>query len=53
MIYYALFVLGLEWLSPGYVERVWDLNVLSGLLVGPIPIEELAFAVAFGMYWSG
>lgn len=52
-VYYAVFVLGLEWLSPGYVERVWNLGALSGLLVGPIPLEELIFAAAFGMYWSG
>ncbi len=53
LAYYAAFVIGLEWLSPGYVERVWNLGALSGVLIGPIPIEELAFAVAFGMYWSG
>ncbi len=52
-LYYGLFVLGLEWLSPGYVERVWNLEALSGVLVGAIPLEELAFAFAFGMYWSG
>ncbi len=52
-VYYAVFVLGLEWLSPGYVDRVWNLDALSGVLVGPIPLEELAFALAFGMYWSG
>jgi hypothetical protein len=46
-------VLGLEWLSPGYVERVWNLGALSGLFVGPIPFEELAFASTFGIYWSG
>jgi len=53
LAYYAAFVLGLEWLSPGYVERVWNLADLTGLLIGPIPIEELAFAVVFGAYWSG
>ncbi|TFH48912.1 MAG: hypothetical protein E4H01_05375 [Lysobacterales bacterium] len=52
-IYYAAFVLGLEWLSPGYVQRVWNLDALSGLLMGPVPFEELAFAAVFGMYWSG
>jgi len=51
--YYAVFVLGLEWLSPGYVERVWNLAALSGIRVGPVPLEELAFAAAFGTYWSG
>jgi len=53
LVYYAVFVLGLEWLSPGYVERVWNLADLTGLTIGPIPIEELGFAAAFGAYWSG
>ncbi len=52
-LYYALFVFGLEWLSPGYVEHVWNLDLLSGVLVGPVPLEELGFAFAFGLYWSG
>ncbi len=53
LIYYALFVLGLEWLSPGYIDRVWNLEALSGILVGPLPLEELLFALTFGFYWSG
>ena len=52
VIYYALFVLGLEWISPGYIDKVWNIGALSGLSLGPIPLEELAFAIAFGMYWS-
>jgi len=51
--YYAVFVAGLDWISPGYVERVWNLDALSGNLIGSIPLEELAFAAAFGCYWSG
>ncbi|HUK39307.1 MAG TPA: lycopene cyclase domain-containing protein [Methanomicrobiales archaeon] len=38
---------------PGYVQRVWDLRVLSGASVLGIPLEELAFAFAFGFFWSG
>jgi hypothetical protein len=38
---------------PGYVQRVWDLRVLSGISILGIPIEELAFALAFGFFWSG
>ncbi len=51
--YYAVFLLGLEWSAPGYIERVWNLAALSGLLVLGMPIEELAWAIAFGLYWSG
>lgn len=52
-LYYAAFTLGLEWVAPGYIGRIWNLDALSGILVGPVPIEGLAFAFAFGMYWSG
>lgn len=51
--YYALFLLGLEWTAPGYIERVWNLAALSGWSVAGFPIEELLFAAAFGAYWAG
>jgi len=38
---------------PGYVERVWNLKAISGILVLGIPIEELLFAFVFGFIWSG
>ena len=53
LIYYAVFLAGLEWSAPGYIERVWNLDALSGIAIGFMPIEELLFAIAFGMYWSG
>lgn len=53
LIYYAVFLVGLELTAPGYIERVWNLEALSGIFVGIMPVEELLFAVAFGMYWSG
>lgn len=53
LIYYTVFLVGLELTAPGYIERVWNLKALSGVLVGSMPIEELLFAVSFGMYWSG
>jgi hypothetical protein len=51
--YYILFLLGLEWSAPGYIARVWNLEALSGIRLGFLPLEELLFAVAFGMYWAG
>lgn len=39
-------------LYPGYVERVWNLEAISGLLVLGIPLEELLFALSFGFLWS-
>ncbi len=51
--YYWIFVEGLELLSPGYVERVWNLSDLSGVMVLNAPLEELVFAFTFGLYWAG
>jgi hypothetical protein len=52
-LYYWLFIKGLELLSPGYIELVWNLGALSGAIVFDIPLEELLFAFTFGMYWAG
>ena len=51
--YYAVFMFLLEWSAPGYISRVWNLPALSGVLIAGIPLEELLFGFAFGMYWSG
>lgn len=51
--YYWIFVEGLELLSPGYVERVWNLSDLTGVRILSTPLEELLFALTFGMYWAG
>jgi hypothetical protein len=37
---------------PGYVQQVWNLEAISGILIAGIPIEELMFAFAFGFFWS-
>ncbi|MDL2717688.1 MAG: lycopene cyclase domain-containing protein [Acidobacteriota bacterium] len=50
---YGAFMLGLRWFSPGYIEQVWNLRELSGILIAGIPLEELLFGLAFGMYWTG
>jgi lycopene cyclase-like protein len=51
--YYVVFLAGLEWTAPGYIARVWNLEVLSGLTVADMPLEELLFAITFSAYWSG
>ncbi len=53
LVYYAIFLAGLEWTAPGYIDRVWNLDALSGISIGFMPLEELLFAISFGMYWSG
>ena len=50
---YALFMGLLLFAAPGYVEQVWNLADLTGLVPGGIPIEELAFGFVFGAYWAG
>lgn len=50
---YAVFMLGLRGFAPGYIEQVWNIPALSGVLVYGIPLEELLFGFSFGMYWTG
>ena len=52
LLYYLVFLVGLELTAPGYIRRVWNLAALSGVRVSGFPLEELLFAVAFGAYWS-
>lgn len=51
--YYAVFMFGLVITAPGYIEQVWNLPDLSGILLFGIPLEELLFGFAFGVFWSG
>jgi len=53
LLYYSILLQGLRFLSPGYIERVWNLPDLTGIKPFGMPIEELLFALCFGMYWSG
>lgn len=50
--YYTIFLLGMEWSAPGYIERVWNIRALLGVTLVGMPVEELMFAGAFGAYWS-
>ncbi len=50
-LYYVYF-LTLIAMSPDYVERIWNLKALSGILITGIPLEELLFAIMLGFYWS-
>ena len=53
LLLYAIFMLLLILFVPGYIEKVWNLPDLSGVLFGGIPPEELAFCFSFGLYWAG
>lgn len=49
---YFFYFLTLIAISPGYVEQVWNLKAISGILIVGIPLEELLFAFSFGFIWS-
>lgn len=51
--YYAVFLWALELTVPGYIERVWNMDALTGISILALPLEEILFAFTFGMYWSG
>ena len=53
LLLYGVFMLFLIMFAPGYIEQVWNLSAISGVLLGGIPVEELAFGFAFGLYWAG
>lgn len=50
--FYFLYFLTLTIVYPGYVESVWNLAAISGVLILGIPLEELMFAFALGFLWS-
>lgn len=49
---YFLYFLSLIAMYPGYVEQVWNLKAISGILIVGVPLEELLFAASFGFLWS-
>lgn len=53
LVLYILWVGGLEVFAPGYIDAVWNLGNLSGIVMVTIPLEEYLFAFSFGMYWAG
>src|SRR3989344_7537966 len=52
IVLYFVYFLTLIAVYPGYVEQVWRLDVISGILIVGIPLEELMFAFSFGFLWS-
>jgi hypothetical protein len=52
LILYYLYFQTLIAMFPGYVQRVWNMGAISGIMITGVPVEELIFAGAFGFYWS-
>ena len=49
---YFFYFLTLIIMFPGYVQQVWNLQAVSGILIIGIPLEELLYAFSFGFMWS-
>ena len=49
---YFVFFLFINLIFPGFVESVWNLSAISGILIVGVPLEELLYAFTFGMMWS-
>lgn len=49
---YFIYFQSLIYIFPGYVEEVWNLSAISGILILGVPFEELMFAFALGFLWS-
>lgn len=52
-IFYALYFLVLVVIAPNYVQEVWNLEAVSGMMIGFLPLEELLFALGLGFLWTG
>jgi len=52
ILYFLLFFGLIEILSPGYIEKVWNFSMISGILIFGVPLEELLFGFGFGALWS-
>ena len=50
---YSIFLLGLKWSVPRYIEQVWNFKALTGIVFYGLPIEELMFGFSFGLVWTG
>lgn len=51
--FYTIFLLGLKWSAPGYIEQVWNFKALTGVQIYGLPLEELLFGFSFGLMWTG
>ncbi len=50
LVLYFLFFETLVIVYPNFVEKYWNLKVLSGIIIFGIPLEELIFALSLGFF---
>ena len=39
------------YMSPAFLASIFNPNAMTGLRLGHVPVEEIAFSIAFGLYW--
>lgn len=52
LVLYFVYFLTLILIYPSYVDQVWNLDEISGIMIFKVPLEELLFGFTFGMLWS-
>jgi hypothetical protein len=52
LVLYFVFFLLINLVFPGFVDKAWTLEAISGIILLGVPLEELMFAFTFGMMWS-
>ncbi len=52
LLFYFILVIFFDLAYPNYIEQVWNLQAISGILFIGVPLEELMFAFTAGMLWS-
>ena len=53
VVLYTIFLGGLAGFVSGYIDEVWNLEQLSGVVLFRVPLEEYLFGFSFGVYWTG
>lgn len=52
LLFYFILVVFFDLAYPNYIEQVWNLKAISGILFVGVPLEELMFTFTAGMLWS-
>ncbi|MBI4134491.1 MAG: hypothetical protein HY471_00060 [Candidatus Sungbacteria bacterium] len=51
IVYFAAFVL-FNQIFPGFIQKAYNFQNISGILILGVPLEELLYAFSFGLAWS-
>ncbi len=51
-LFYWVSLIIIELLFSGWIAQTWNLDLLSGILLLKVPIEEVLFGFVFGLVWA-